>query len=305
MTLLPNKTPVILSWDDISALASVAALRLYETDAGNVSRLYGVPRGGIHAAQAISRKLVQMKVDSSMVEHWQDATHIIDDLIDSGETKRRHSRSLLGRDIPFIALYQKQPQDGWVSFPWERMQGEKGPSDAITRILQYIGEDPNRDGLKETPSRVIKSYSEIFSGYSADEEALFKTFEETSDEMVIVRNLEIFSMCEHHMLPFYGKCHIAYLPKNRVIGLSKLARLMEVYARRLQVQERLTQQITASIDKHLQPLGSACVIEAKHLCMCARGVGKQHSDMVTSSLTGKFRQPEVRSEFLSLINNKQ
>lgn len=129
--------------------------------------------------------------------------------------------------------------------------------------------------------------------------------DDTTDEMVVVRNIELYSMCEHHMLPFFGKAHVAYLPKGRVIGVSKLARIVDVYARRLQIQERLTQQVTAAIGKHLEPRGAACVIEASHFCMRCRGVGKQNSTMVTSSLTGAFRDfSEVRSEFFRLIEGK-
>jgi GTP cyclohydrolase IA len=172
----------------------------------------------------------------------------------------------------------------------------------IKNILRYIGEDVDREGLKETPNRVIKSYHELFSGYREKSEDVIKVFNEVScDEMVICKDIEFFSTCEHHMIPFFGKAHIAYIPEGRVIGLSKLARVLEIYSRRLQVQERLTTQITDALDQHLKPKGSACVIEAQHLCCMARGVGKQDSKMVTSSLTGVFRKQEVRMELLALL----
>lgn len=176
--------------------------------------------------------------------------------------------------------------------------------EALTFLLSYIGEDPNREGLKETPDRVLRSYGELFCGYSIKEEDIFKTFDgEHYDEMVLLKGAEFWSSCEHHLLPFFGTACIAYIPEKngKIIGISKLGRLLDVYSKRLQVQERLTSQITAALDKHLQPLGSACVIEASHLCMVCRGVRKQHSTMVTSSLTGAFRQPEVRAEFFSMI----
>lgn len=172
--------------------------------------------------------------------------------------------------------------------------------DCVRALLSFIGEDVNREGLKDTPGRVVTAYSELFSGYKIDPASVFKVFEDGAcDQMVILRNVEFYSTCEHHMLPFTGKAHIAYLPKGKVVGISKLARLLEVFARRLQIQERIGQQMTEALDKYLQPLGSACVIEAVHSCMTCRGVNKQHSEMVTSSLTGEFLKAEVRSEFLT------
>lgn len=175
----------------------------------------------------------------------------------------------------------------------------------ITDLLRSIGEDPDREGLVETPHRVVKSWQELYSGYryktSADIAGVLKVFEDGAcKEMVVLKNIEFQSQCEHHMLPFVGVAHIAYLPAGRIVGISKLVRLLEVYSRRLQVQERLTEQITKALDGHLEPKGSACVIEAHHQCMSCRGVMKQNISMITSSLTGEFLQPAVRSEFLSL-----
>lgn len=171
---------------------------------------------------------------------------------------------------------------------------------AVRTLLSYLGEDPDREGLRETPARVVRSYAELFAGYLQDPATLFKTFDgERYDELVVVRGVEVWSTCEHHLLPFFGRADVAYIPNGRVIGLSKLARLVEVFARRLQVQERLTTQVTAALDEYLKPRGSACVVTARHLCMCSRGVQKQHSEMVTSSLTGAFREdPRTRAEFL-------
>jgi GTP cyclohydrolase I len=176
------------------------------------------------------------------------------------------------------------------------------PLEAVQRLLVEIGEDPDREGLKDTPRRVLKSYNELFSGYGQKVESLMTVFEDdTSNEMVILTDIEFYSFCEHHMLPFFGKAHVAYLPMKRVIGISKLARIVDMFSRRLQIQERLTSQITAALDKHLKPLGSACVIEAQHFCMRCRGVQKQNSSMITSSLTGVFKNEEVRAEFLGFI----
>jgi len=176
--------------------------------------------------------------------------------------------------------------------------------DAVRTILSYIGEDPDREGLQETPDRLIRSYAELYGGYDMDPEPILKTFAdggEDNDEMVVQRNIPFFSMCEHHMLPFVGVAHVAYLPDERILGLSKLARLVDVYARRLQVQERLTTQVTTALMNILEPKGAACVIHATHMCMSQRGGNKHHSETVTSSLKGCFRDPATRAEFLSFI----
>ncbi len=172
----------------------------------------------------------------------------------------------------------------------------------LRAIIQYLGDNPDREGLLETPLRVLKSYGELFAGYKQKPEDFLKVFEEGAcDEMVICRKIEFYSFCEHHMLPFFGRATVAYVPNGKVIGLSKLARIVDMYAKRLQIQERLTSQITDALDTHLQPKGSACVITAKHFCMMCRGCEKQNSDMVTSSLTGVFKDnTAARLEFLTL-----
>ena len=174
----------------------------------------------------------------------------------------------------------------------------------MREVLVRLGEDPDRDGLKRTPERVDRSLHFLTRGYKEDPEKLLQDalFDVTYDEMVIVKDIEMFSLCEHHMLPFFGKVHVAYLPKGKVIGLSKIPRLVDVFARRLQVQERLTTQIAETIQNAINPIGVGVVIEARHLCMMMRGVEKQHSSAVTSSMLGAFRdEHETREEFLSLI----
>lgn len=176
---------------------------------------------------------------------------------------------------------------------------------AVREILLAIGEDPERDGLLETPARVARAYAEQFAGLrQRPEDVLTTVFDADHDEMVIVRDIEVFSLCEHHMLPFFGRCHVAYLPKGKVLGLSKIPRLVDAFARRLQVQERLTTQIAETLQDWIQPRGVGVVIEARHLCMMMRGVEKQHSSAVTSHMLGLFRTcAETRGEFLSLIRN--
>ena len=177
---------------------------------------------------------------------------------------------------------------------------------AIRTLLRWAGEDPDREGLLETPRRVAKSYNEFFQGYETDPVALLATtFAETDgyDEIVLLRDIRIESHCEHHMVPIIGNCHVAYLPRRRVVGISKLARVVEVYSRRLQIQERLTAQIANTINEVLQPHGVAVIIEAGHQCMSTRGVHKPGVSMVTSRMLGAFRDnPTTRSELLSMIN---
>ena len=178
----------------------------------------------------------------------------------------------------------------------------------IRRLLSELGEDPGRDGLRETPRRVEQSLKFLTSGYTTDlddviNDALFAV---EYNEMVIVRDIDFYSLCEHHMLPFFGKCHLAYIPDGRVLGLSKLPRIVDAFARRLQVQERLTSQIAETIEAKVRPLGVAVVLEATHLCMAMRGVEKQNSLTVTSAMRGVFHQDaRTRSEFLSLIRSRE
>tara|TARA_R110002126_G_scaffold169665_1_gene318655 strand:+ start:1747 stop:2394 length:648 start_codon:yes stop_codon:yes gene_type:complete len=179
---------------------------------------------------------------------------------------------------------------------------------AVRTLLAWTGDDPNREGLRETPARVTRAFEEFFQGYTQDpEDVLQKTFEEVEgyDEMVIVKDIPMMSHCEHHMVPFLGRAHVAYLPDRRVVGLSKLARVVEIYARRLQIQEKLTVQIADTIDRVLKPKGVAVVIEAEHQCMTMRGVKKGGSATVTSRMTGAFREnPSTRREFLAMVQGR-
>jgi len=180
--------------------------------------------------------------------------------------------------------------------------------DIIRQLLTALGEDPTRDGLKETPRRVAKSFDFLTSGYRTDlDDVINKAlFDVEYSEMVIVRDIDFYSLCEHHMLPFFGKCHVAYLPSKKVIGLSKLPRIVDMFARRLQVQERLTEQIADAITSKIDPIGVAVVIEATHLCMAMRGVEKQNPTTVTSAMRGTFRDdPRTRHEFLELIRHRK
>ena len=177
----------------------------------------------------------------------------------------------------------------------------------MREIIQLVGEDPNREGLRKTPERFEKALKFLTSGYHQNIDHVFNgaTFSVTYDEMVVVKDIEFFSLCEHHLLPFFGKAHVAYLPEKRVLGLSKIARLVNMFARRLQIQERMTSQIAQALEEKLAPQGVGVIIEARHLCMQMRGVEKQHGQAVTSAMLGAFRHnKQTRDEFLSLVRQK-
>ncbi len=182
---------------------------------------------------------------------------------------------------------------------------EESIADLVRKMIVQLGEDPNREGLRRTPERFEKALRYLTSGYRQDPEKLLNgaMFTVCYDEMVVVRDIELYSLCEHHLLPFFGKCHVAYIPSKKVVGLSKIARLVNMYARRLQIQERLTSQIAKAIQDRLSPEGVGVIIEARHLCMVMRGVEKQHSSATTSAMLGVFRDnKQTRDEFLSLVH---
>ena len=187
--------------------------------------------------------------------------------------------------------------------------GDRPHNQEIARLthalLTEVGEDPTRDGLQKTPERVAKAWEDLTSGYRMDPKELLNgaLFDVAYDEMVIVKDIEVFSLCEHHLLPFFGKAHVAYIPRKKVIGLSKVARLVDMFGRRLQVQERLTRQVADAIQEAIDPVGVGVICEAQHLCMMMRGVEKQHSSTITSTMLGDFRDnPKTREEFLTLVN---
>ena len=288
-----------LTWDEVHTRYRTCIPLLCDT-------VYGVPRGGMLAAAMVHVESPLM-TKHCVCRAPVNAEVIFDDIIDSGCTREKYQK--LFPNKPFVALVDKtKPEDadlGWVVFPWETedIATNRDGLDTAARMLELIGEDPRREGLLETPARIVKTWGELYSGYHINPESVFKVFEQGAcDEMVLLRSIEFFSTCEHHMLPFHGKAHIAYIPDGRVIGVSKLARLLDVFARRMQIQERIGQQVTEALDKHLMPRGSACILEAQHFCMTSRGVQKQNSVMVTSSLTGVFRSnAAARAELMSMI----
>ena len=284
----------------------------YSLDTAPV-KIFAVPRGGIPVVYALHRFLMNFNI----VAFPHEADFIIDDLIDSGATKERYDKIIeyvgtKGKTIIFDVLIDKRtmssPYHGeWVVFPWEDMDNDDDEDssalDIPIRMMQYIGEDVDRDGLLETPERVVRSWDMLYGGYRTNPKELLKTFDnvERYDQMVTLRNIEFYSTCEHHILPFFGRIHIAYLPTTRIVGISKLARVVEAYSRRLQVQERLTQQVAKAVQDALNPLGVGVYCEAQHLCMIARGVQKQNSVMCTTALTGNFLSGTVRDEFFATV----
>ncbi len=258
--------------------------------------VFGIPKNGMLLAGFLPH-IIGCRVTHKASE----ATVIFDDLIDSGRTKQKYRDLFPDKD--FVAAYDKQKEKGlgWIVFPWENEKADK--EEVVLRLLEQIGEDPTREGLLETPKRVVEMHKEVFGGYSQNPEDILKVFKDGAcDEMVLLKDIEFYSYCEHHMVPFMGKAHIAYLPNGKVIGVSKLARLLDIFARRLQIQERIGQQVVEALMKYLEPLGAACIIEAQHLCMKSRGVKKQSSVMVTSAMRGVFREDAAaRAELMSLI----
>jgi GTP cyclohydrolase I len=298
-----------VEWKEITALSErVAAAHASKHVEGGV---YGIPRGGCVPAALIASFMKLPLLDAPV-----SGCLVVDDIADSSATISRVTASvgqgvlaaaLFGRpSIPVTEhLFIASATDDWLIFPWEA--NEAPGEDAITRLLQAIGEDPSRDGLRDTPARVIRAWKELTSGYSADVTGILaRTFVSSFDEMVIVRDIPFVSTCEHHLMPFHGKATVGYLPRGGVVvGLSKIARVVDAFARRLQIQERMTEQIAASLTDALQPLGVGVIVTAEHECMACRGVNKTGISVTTSAMLGVFRSnPEARSEFIALTGGR-
>lgn len=294
---------VHLTHAEVRRLVAEMAGKIAHTLGRRNITVYPVPRGGVPVAYYLAGLLPGISIGHSPT----DANIIVDDLIDSGATEKRFKEKY-GHE-GFFALIDKRDDilygDKWIVFPWEDDGKEdKSAEDIVVRLLQRIGEDPTRQGLLETPKRVIKAWEEMTSGYKQNPKDVMKVFEDGAEgygEMVIERNLPFYSNCEHHMLPFFGTADIAYIPEKHVIGVSKIQRVLDIFAKRLQVQERLTTQVADAFMEHLQPKGVGVILRARHLCMECRGVRTQGHHMETSALRGNFLDNgNVRSEFLAL-----
>lgn len=302
---------ILLPINLVDELARTAAKKIKPLS-DEAPRVFAVPRGGVPAMLAM-----RAHTTFEVVDHPHLADYIVDDLIDSGATmahmmresemhwSRPNVRRAPAKPVVLIDkpnLPEGHPHRGWIVFPWE---GDAVGSfeDNVTRMLQFIGEDVGREGLAETPKRVAKAWAHWASGYNVDPADILKTFEDGAsgvNEMVMVRDIPFYTHCEHHLAPFFGRATVAYIPNGKIVGLSKLNRLVDCFARRLQVQERLTTQIADAINDHLQPLGVGVVVKARHLCMESRGVCQQGHETITSALRGALFEGPARQEFLSL-----
>lgn len=268
-------------------------------------RVYPVPRGGVPVALAIGAL-----IPITLTEDAATCDIIVDDLIDSGATRDRLTRvGAVGQGKPFFALIDKPALapdhwlNTWIVFPWETtIEGnDESATDIVVRLLERIGEEPTRGGLLETPKRVLKAWDEWAAGYAMDPADILKTFEDgATDEMVVERGIPFFSHCEHHMAPFFGTVDIGYVPNGKIVGLSKMNRLVECFARRLQVQERLTGQIADAMMEHLDAKGVGVVVKAQHMCVMSRGIRHAGCDTVTSAMRGVFMEGIPRAEFMAL-----
>ncbi len=262
--------------------------------------IIGVPRGGIVPAVMVTEALRRYGLrETKLVDNYAAATHVVDDILDSGKTRDRVVQAWPGR--PFHVLFNAQEHDGWLVFPWEGTV-ESSTDDIFTRLLQFVGEDATRGGLLETPGRAAKAWQKWTSGYGQDPADVLKVFEdggEDYNQMVMVRNIPVYSHCEHHLAAIFGKASVAYIPNGKIVGLSKLNRVVEIFARRLQVQERLTQQIADALNTNLEPKGVAVRLECRHMCMESRGVCQQGHSTITTALHGVFQDdPSAKKEFL-------
>lgn len=280
-----------------------AIVEKIKTTDKSYSGVYGVPRGGTYPASIIARMLnVEQVYDPEKI---QPLTLIVDDLIDSGKTLSAFPNNdkavvyVKAGKINLCTFFGRGVGDEWIVLPDE---GSSTIEDNCARILEYIGEDITREGLIETPSRMKRAYDEIFAGYRMKPEDVCKTFiDGACKEPVMLKNCEYYSTCEHHFFPFFGHISIAYIPNGKVIGVSKLARLVDCFSKRMQIQERMTAQIAETIEKLIEPKGVFVYCTGKHFCMTSRGVKKQEAEMVTMSYRGIYNDPDIRAETLKIF----
>jgi GTP cyclohydrolase IA len=280
------KKNIFLTWDDIFSRIEYIKKK-YKID--KKTKIYGVPKNGM---------ILSGFFNAINVVNPEEADLILDDIIDSGSTKKKFKK--LFPKKKFVALFEKDSNVDWVSFPFEKKLDED-QNDTVIRLLQIIGEDPKREGLLDTPKRYLSAFDEFLNPPTFN----MTTFDaEKTDEMIVQLDIPFYSFCEHHLLPFFGKGYIAYIPDKKIVGLSKLARTLETFSRRLQNQERITNQVADYLQENLEAKGVAVVLKARHLCMEMRGVKTSDTNTITSKLLGYFRTDErTRAEFLNLIGN--
>lgn len=285
----------------IDQLASQLAARIGDETGRTELMVHPVPRGGVPVAYALMKHMPRITLTGDPA----DADVFVDDLLDSGATSERYRAQYPGR--PFFTLLSKETphfRDRWIVFPWEAKDDNQPAEDNITRLLQAVGENPGRQGLSETPKRVMKAWKFWTSGYDRKPEDVLKVFEDGAegyDQMIVVKDIPVYSHCEHHMAAIFGTATVAYIPDGKIVGLSKFSRLVDVFARRLQVQERLTNQIAEALQTNLKPKGVGVMIKARHMCMESRGVCQQGHHTRTVALRGVLMtEPAARAEFMSL-----
>lgn len=284
-----------ISWKQVEEFASLYAGK----------QIFGIPKSG----QILAYAMASFEPTVRVVQSVEKADFIVDDIRDSGATEERFLQefpSVKPGQMQYLVDRRDLDEDaGWVNFPWEGDSFKPDAEDVPRRLLQLIGENPDREGLRDTPKRFLKAWKEWTKGYSQDPKEVMKAFEDGAegvDEMVVVKDIPFYSHCEHHLAGIFGTVTIAYIPNGKVLGLSKLSRLTDIFARRLQVQERMTQQIANALNDNLQPHGVAVLVKARHMCMESRGINKVGSQTVTSALKGAFMDGNARAEFLSLAN---
>jgi len=290
-----------MTWDEVLDRLNpiIELVRCLEHDPVHV---WGVPRGG-----AVVAGMLAGYADVRLCDSVDELPHlIVDDIIDTGATLRSF-KNVCQRVAALVdKRNESEPlRDRWVVFPWETADEACGPTDNVRRLLEVIGEDPTREGLVKTPERVVKALLEMTEGYRMDAEQVLSTcFESSADEMVVLSHIQFTSLCEHHLLPFVGEAAVGYLPQGRVIGISKLARVVQMFARRLQVQENMTTQIAHAIQECLKPRGVGVVVRAHHQCMSCRGVKQPNTEMVTSCMLGEMRSDSAaRAELMHLLKD--
>jgi GTP cyclohydrolase I len=275
---------LILTYDDVMERLSHLELSGH--------KVWGIPRGGSVAASLAAN------YGAIVVGDPRHADIILDDVRDSGATGDHWQSHRPDAQMLYVVDKQVEGVTDWVQFPWEP-SAQQDAEDTVRRLIEHIGENPSRLGLEGTPERVVRSWQELFAGYT--EQPKLTWFEDDTDEMIISQGITFYSTCEHHLLPFFGVAHVGYIPDGKVIGISKLSRIVEHYARRLQIQERLARQIGEAIAEDVK--GVAVHLEGQHMCMMARGAKQHNSTMITNYLTGVFRtKSEARNEFLQEIS---
>jgi GTP cyclohydrolase I len=306
---------VHLSHEDVAHLARQIAYQIGVLAPSFDARpvlVYPIPRGGIPTWYAVQAALLKYErtraLQFTIAEDMRLTDIFIDDIIDSGRTKAAHLKH--NGSAYFFALIDKaagEYPNEWIVFPWEGTV-QASADDIFIRLLQFVGEDVTRQGLQDTPERMARAWQHWCSGYKTDPTSVLKMFEdgaELYDEMIHTTNIPFYSHCEHHMAPFFGTVTFAYIPNKRIVGLSKMNRLVDVFARRLQVQERMTNQILKAFVDYVAPLGAACVVHGRHMCVESRGVQHQGCITTTSAIYGVFKeQPAVRAEFFALTNGR-